>query len=743
VDTNSDQAKGIATLRGSISVLTRGGPFTVNVLQDTNPVLLKGMRLPAEAEYVFTNPIVHEHNYVNKPVTAELFFGENGREGEDVSLGVYPIFALPTVHATGPKDFEIVLAVSTAQVLSILVLDHATQHYRGIGYMDLSGLEPPQAVPKPNMPFAGFTMESLQAYVDSLMKAPPRKARLPQGGKDLSEELTVSFEDALHGSAKTLQVASTLPCPVCTGSGVRPGEAMLPCPACEGTGMKREEHKTEKGPEYRVSSCPHCHGDGLINAFPCKECKGNGWVRATRPITLQIPACIDSGAEICLLHQGEPGRDGGPAGHLRISVHVAPHPLFSRTGRELSVVIPVSADFARLGGRVRVPGPEQGSTFMVDLPASTQDNSLLRVFDGDDYSLTARIETYRPGFLSPSASVRRRLQEIQDRLAGPQLEVPGRPPGGQGRSGSEMAFASRASGRARPKQLADFYVRRGTLYANKRDRAHAMADFDKALELDPACAAAYDLRAAEHGFHKDLSRALADIEKAVELDPRNAAYLLHKGMIHELQNDPDKARAAYDTALDIDPACLDAYDRRGRLAVARGDLRAAVADFTRVLAAKPDNDEVRGNRSLVYASLKEFDKAIADLDRFVERHPMNSNGYNNRGSVHLQKNDLQKALGDYDRALELNPRLVPARIYRGKTLLLLGQFKKAIEDLEQALTLDPREQYPLLLLGQAYQGMGEKKQAVAAYQRYLDSSQSPELCREARMHLQELGIKAA
>jgi tetratricopeptide (TPR) repeat protein len=157
---------------------------------------------------------------------------------------------------------------------------------------------------------------------------------------------------------------------------------------------------------------------------------------------------------------------------------------------------------------------------------------------------------------------------------------------------------------------------------------------------------------------------------------------------------------------------------------------------------KPDNGEIRGNRGLVYMSLKEFDKAIADLDAFVEMHPKNPNGYNNRGFVFLQKNDLEKALCDYDRALELNSRLVPARTYRGKTLLLLCRFAQAIEDLDQAIALDPKEPYPLLLLGQAYQGLGERKQAVTAFQRYLNSSQSPELCREARQHLAELGTKA-
>lgn len=742
METDNDQSKGMAILRSSVSVLTRGGPLTVNVLQETNPVLLKGMHLPTEAEYFFKNPINHEHNYVNKPVSLELFFGENGSEGQDISLGVFPIFDLVPAYATGPKVFEIILAVDPAHVLSLALRDEVTRKYQTIAYMDISGLEPPQPAPEPDNPFTNFTKDLLQTYADNLMKTPPRQSRRSRRGKDLFQELTISFEDAFHGTAKNIQAASTQPCPVCTGSCVVPGKAMVHCLTCEGTGMKREEIKTEKGPQYRFSTCPDCLGDGLINTFPCQKCKGNGWIGSTRPITQQIPAFIDSGAEIRLIHQGEPGQDGGSAGHLRISVQETADPLFSRMGREFSINLPVSTDFARQGGRVRVPGLEQGISFLVDLPAGTKDTCLIRVFESDDYSLTACIETYRPAFLFALPQVKGHLQEIRDRLGGAELEVPGGLSEGQKRGADETTSAKRAPGKGQSPQLADFYNQRGTLYANKNDSAHALADFSKALELDPACAAAYDNRAAVLGLQKDLASALADMEKAVELDTMNASYFSHKGMIHEYINDPEKAHIAYDKALELDPTLLDAYDRRGQLAVSRGDLQAALADFSRAIELKPDNTEIRGKRGLVYMALKEFDKAIADVDTFVEKHPNNPNGYNNRGFAFLQKNDLEKALCDYNRALELNPKLVPTRIYRGKTFLLLGRFAQAIEDLDQAIALDPKDPYPLLLIGQAYQGLGERKQAVAAFQKYLNSSQSPELCQEARQHLAELGTSA-
>ena len=350
MDTIIEPAVEFGALRSSISILTRGGPFTVNVLQDTNPVLLKGMVLPAEAGYIFKNPVDHDHNYVNNPVSVELFFGENGHEGEDISLGVYPIFDLKPTYTSGPKVFEIILSVTTTQILNLSLHDESSGKYFTIAIMDISRLAPPQHLNKPKKPFLGFTKEELQVQVDELMKTPPRQTRLPQTGKDLSQELTISFSEAFHGVEKNLQVPSTLPCPVCTGSGVIPGKTMVYCRTCGGAGITKEVQQTEKGPEYRFSTCPDCLGNGSINHFPCQKCKGFGWIRASRFVNLHIPECIDNGTEICLIHQGEPGQGGGQNGHLRIKINVTAHNLFSRIGRILFIILPVRVDFANRGG---------------------------------------------------------------------------------------------------------------------------------------------------------------------------------------------------------------------------------------------------------------------------------------------------------------------------------------------------------------------------------------------------------
>ena len=74
-----------------------------------------------------------------------------------------------------------------------------------------------------------------------------------------------------------------------------------------------------------------------------------------RDVTVKIPAGVNDGARIRLRGQGRPGSGGGPAGDLFVRVHAARHPLFSRSGRDLRIKVPVTYSEAALGGNITVP----------------------------------------------------------------------------------------------------------------------------------------------------------------------------------------------------------------------------------------------------------------------------------------------------------------------------------------------------------------------------------------------------
>jgi molecular chaperone DnaJ len=97
-----------------------------------------------------------------------------------------------------------------------------------------------------------------------------------------------------------------------------------------------------------------------------------------RTVTARIPAGVKDGQKIRLRGKGEAGDDGAPAGDLVISVDVAPHPVFSRSGNDLRVTLPVTFGEAALGAEVQVPTLD-GAPVRLKVPAGTPSGRTLRV----------------------------------------------------------------------------------------------------------------------------------------------------------------------------------------------------------------------------------------------------------------------------------------------------------------------------------------------------------------------------
>src|SRR5262249_11396445 len=153
----------------------------------------------------------------------------------------------------------------------------------------------------------------------------------PQRGLDLEAELYLSFEDAIHGVTTTVNLTSDVACHTCHGTGAKPGTAPHTCPQCNGRGVLDED----QGFFSFSKPCPTCAGRGAVVDEPCPTCSGTGVEHRPRQVKVRIPAGVDDAQRIRLKGRGSPGRNGGPSGDLYVVVHVAAHPLFGRTGRNL------------------------------------------------------------------------------------------------------------------------------------------------------------------------------------------------------------------------------------------------------------------------------------------------------------------------------------------------------------------------------------------------------------------------
>jgi len=192
-------------------------------------------------------------------------------------------------------------------------------------------------------------------------------------GRDVESEVTLGFEEAVRGATIPLQLRGPAPCHTCHGSGAKPGTLPRPCPTCNGRGTVTRD----QGLFGLSSPCPTCQGRGSVIDDPCPTCKGRGSEIRTRELRVRIPVGVSDGATIRLKGQGEPGQAGAPAGDLIVKVHVTPHPLFGRSGQDLTITVPVTFAEAALGTELKVPTLDGPITLKV--PPGTQNGRTFRV----------------------------------------------------------------------------------------------------------------------------------------------------------------------------------------------------------------------------------------------------------------------------------------------------------------------------------------------------------------------------
>ncbi|MGV9713951.1 molecular chaperone DnaJ [Gordonia sp. NPDC003424] len=198
-------------------------------------------------------------------------------------------------------------------------------------------------------------------------------ASRPKRGNDLETETSLSFKDAALGTTVQLRVTSPAPCTTCHGSGAKPGTSPRVCPSCNGSGFISRN----QGAFGFSEPCQDCQGTGSRIDDPCSDCDGTGVKVRARTINVRIPSGVEDGQRIRLAGQGEAGRRGAPSGDLYVVVHVTADKVFTRSGNDLKVQLPVSISELILGATVSVPTLE--GSVGVKIPANTTDGRTLRV----------------------------------------------------------------------------------------------------------------------------------------------------------------------------------------------------------------------------------------------------------------------------------------------------------------------------------------------------------------------------
>ncbi len=201
--------------------------------------------------------------------------------------------------------------------------------------------------------------------------------RGPQRGIDLRYGLTISFEEAVFGCEKKIEIERTENCSLCHGVGSKPGTEPSRCPECNGAGQVRRMQRSIFGRFVNVITCPRCGGDGRIITNPCPQCQGSGKEQRRRRVAVKVPAGVDDGSQIRLSGEGDGGTLGGGSGNLYIVLSVKEHPIFKRQRDDIFYDLAINFAQAALGDEVEVPTVD--SAFSLNIPLGTQTGRLFRL----------------------------------------------------------------------------------------------------------------------------------------------------------------------------------------------------------------------------------------------------------------------------------------------------------------------------------------------------------------------------
>jgi molecular chaperone DnaJ len=196
-------------------------------------------------------------------------------------------------------------------------------------------------------------------------------------GEDLRARVTLTLEEIATGVEKILKLKRYEECSECGGSGVAPGASRKTCPECKGSGQIRTISRTFLGTIQQVHTCSTCRGEGEVISSPCPGCNGEGRVKGSATVKIDVPRGVSSGNYMTLENQGNAARGKGRKGNLIVVFEEQEHNIFSRQGDNIICVVPVSFTLAALGGELSVP--TLNGNHKLRIPPGTQIGKMFRL----------------------------------------------------------------------------------------------------------------------------------------------------------------------------------------------------------------------------------------------------------------------------------------------------------------------------------------------------------------------------
>lgn len=199
----------------------------------------------------------------------------------------------------------------------------------------------------------------------------------PMKGANIRTSVRITFEEAVFGCKKEIDLTIKETCKTCKGSGAKPGTSPETCSKCGGKGQVVFTQQSFFGTVRNVQTCPDCQGTGKVIKDKCPDCRGTGYIPMRKRYSVDIPAGIDNGQSTRMPGLGEPGVNGGPRGDVLVEVIVGRHPIFQRQDMNIFSTVPMSFAVAALGGEIVIDTVD--GKVIYDVKPGTQTDTKVRL----------------------------------------------------------------------------------------------------------------------------------------------------------------------------------------------------------------------------------------------------------------------------------------------------------------------------------------------------------------------------
>ncbi|BAZ67692.1 TPR repeat protein [Fischerella sp. NIES-4106] len=302
----------------------------------------------------------------------------------------------------------------------------------------------------------------------------------------------------------------------------------------------------------------------------------------------------------------------------------------------------------------------------------------------------------------------------------------------------------------------DDYYNQGLAKAKQKDYAGAIAEFTRAIEVDPYFANALYQRGLAYYDSGEILLAVSDYTAALKLNPESVEAYYYRALARLALKNLPGAIADADQAIRFDRSYAKAYHLRGVVYRKLGRIQDAIANFKlaadlylqqkdkencrlclekiKQLQPKPTPAVVHQSTTAITriispqeyftqllekAEKGDTSQALEDLNWALQVDPQDAQAYCCRGVVLYKQGSYREAIADFNQALQLN--FEDAIVYRnrGRARSQLGDHQGAIADFNQALQLEPEDALLYIARGNVYRAMGNYLGAVTDYTKAL------------------------